>query len=238
MDTRALLDQLIKSGKELADKGRTAAEQFAEQNLDLPDEGPEREAALANAGKGAAAAMALAILLGTKGGRALTGSLLKVGSLAALGGLAYKTYRDWQADTHLEDLQPAGMPVGELTGLGATARSEHLLKAMIAAANADGHITAEERKRIAEQFRAVDINGGTQTFINAQLANPASVQDVAAPVDSATFAAEIYLLSASLLPNAQGAGSSADRDYLNALAAALELDSELSARLEAQIWTD
>jgi len=47
-------------------------------------------------GKGAAAAGALALLVGTKGGRRVTGTALKLGSLAALGGVGYTAYRNWQ----------------------------------------------------------------------------------------------------------------------------------------------
>ena len=43
-------------------------------------------------GKGALMAGGLAALLGTGAGRRLTGGTLKLGGLAAIGGLAYQTY--------------------------------------------------------------------------------------------------------------------------------------------------
>ena len=38
-----------------------------------------------------------ALLLGTGSGRALTGSVLKIGGLAAIAGLAYQAYRNYQS---------------------------------------------------------------------------------------------------------------------------------------------
>ena len=47
--------------------------------------------------KGAAAGGALALLLGSRGGRSLGGKALKIGTVAALGTLAWKAYHEWQA---------------------------------------------------------------------------------------------------------------------------------------------
>ena len=49
------------------------------------------------AGGGALAGGLAAILLGTKTGRKIGGEALKLGGMAAVGALAYKAYRDWQA---------------------------------------------------------------------------------------------------------------------------------------------
>src|SRR5512139_1839151 len=38
-----------------------------------------------------------AVLLGTKTGRSLTGSALQLGGLAAIAGLGYQAYKNWQA---------------------------------------------------------------------------------------------------------------------------------------------
>ena len=93
MDVGALFDQLLQSGRELVAKGQNVIE----QKLDIPDSGSQRDAAWSSMGKGAAAAGVAALLLGTRAGRGLTGLALKLGSLGAIGGLAYKTFQDWQA---------------------------------------------------------------------------------------------------------------------------------------------
>src|SRR4051794_23941629 len=43
-----------------------------------------------------AASALVAVLLGTGAGRQLTGSALKLGGLAAIGGLAYKAYQNYK----------------------------------------------------------------------------------------------------------------------------------------------
>ena len=88
MDTKGVIEQILNAGSELAKQGQT----IAQNKLDIPAEGTEREASLSGMGKGAAIAGVLALLLGTKAGRGVTGAGLKLGTLGALGGLAYKTY--------------------------------------------------------------------------------------------------------------------------------------------------
>lgn len=72
MDSKTFFDQLLQAGRELATQGRDLASRgvdIAEQRLGLPEEGPERDAALSTLGKGAVAGGVLALLLGTGSGR-------------------------------------------------------------------------------------------------------------------------------------------------------------------------
>jgi len=75
MNAQSILDMLLNSGKELAQKGK----ELADKNEKIPEEGPERDALLKGLGAGAAAAGALALLLGTDAGRKIAGTALKVG---------------------------------------------------------------------------------------------------------------------------------------------------------------
>ncbi len=84
MDIQAITDLLLQSGQEIAKKGQD----LAAEKLQLPESGPERDKALETLGKGAAAGGLLIALLGTGVGRKLTGTTLKLGSLAALGTVA------------------------------------------------------------------------------------------------------------------------------------------------------
>ncbi|MEZ5450173.1 MAG: DUF533 domain-containing protein [Thiolinea sp.] len=92
MNVNQLLEQMLQSGRAMAQQGQG----YAEQKLGVPEQGPERDAMLSGLGKGAAAAGVLALLLGTRTGRRVTGTGLKIGSLAALGGIAYQLYNRWQ----------------------------------------------------------------------------------------------------------------------------------------------
>lgn len=190
MNAQELLDQLLKTGREMAEKGQS----LAEQKLGIPTEGPDREAMLSGLGKGAAAAGTLALLLGTRAGRAVTSAALKLGSLAAVGGVAYKTYQDWQTKQGqgLEaNAEPDSLPSSTQT----QQRSHALLKAMIAAAKADGHIDEGESSKIDKHLEQLGLDPDTLHFVKAELTKPLDASDVAAGADSPQAASEIYLTS-------------------------------------------
>ena len=79
MDTEKLLEQILKSGQQMLDRGQ----EIAEDKLKIPEQGTERDAMFSGLGKGAMMAGGLAVLLGTGAGRRLTGGTLKLGGLAA-----------------------------------------------------------------------------------------------------------------------------------------------------------
>jgi uncharacterized membrane protein YebE (DUF533 family) len=225
MDAQQILDSLLKSGQELVQQGKS----LAEKRLQLPDDPAKRDAMLDGASKGALAASALAVLLGTNAGRKLTGATLKLGSLAAIGGIAYKTFQDWQNSQNQPQVA-AGQPVSELTGNDLSQRSKILLKAMIAAAKADGHIDDKERELLTGQIGKLDAGSDATALINAELDKPVSVQEIAAGADSPAAAAEIYLLSRMVID----ANNEQERAYLAQLAQALKLAPDLVAQLDQQ----
>jgi len=92
MDTQSFLDELLKTGKSYAEQGR----KIAEEKLQMPEKGEGRDATIDGMKKGAMAAGVLALLLGTGAGRRVTGSALKIGSLAAIGSIGWKAYQNWQ----------------------------------------------------------------------------------------------------------------------------------------------
>ena len=105
---------------------------------------------------GAALGGLAGILLGGKGAKKLAKTALKVGGTAALAGLAYKAYNDWQAaksgsaPTPGNDRPPPAEGTAFLPAIP-KARDDlslSLLRAMIAAAKADGHIDGKEQQAI------------------------------------------------------------------------------------------
>ena len=226
MNAQQILDALLNSGKELVEKGMT----LAEAKLDIPDDTEKREAMLNGAGKGALAAGALAVLLGTRAGRKLTGTTLKLGSLAAIGGVAYKAFENWQSQQTEGTIKNAGQPVNQLTGEASEKRSRAILKAMIASAKADGHIDEQEKNIISQHAEKLGLDASIAGFIRKELTSVLDAKDVAAGADSPKAAAEIYLVSRMTL----NLDNENERQYLEQLAQALELAPDLIAELEQQ----
>lgn len=214
MDMQQLLEQLLKASKDLAQQGQ----HMAEQKLGIPAEGAERDKTLAGLKTGALAAGVLGILLGTQGGRRVTGAAVKVGSLAALGGLAYQMYRQWNTGAGAVDTtnEPAALAAPQAP----KASAEMLLKAMIAAAKADGHVDSAEMETIRQHMAGAGISGDLNELIMQELTQPRSAADIAALANNdMAIATELYLVSAAVID----AGNDAEKAYLEDLRKALGL---------------
>jgi uncharacterized membrane protein YebE (DUF533 family) len=225
MDAKAILEQLLRSGQGLAAQGQ----QLGERALGVPVDGPERQAMLSGLGKGALAGGVLGLLLGNKGGRSLAGSALSLGGLAALGGLAFKAYQDWQASQGSGPADPR-TPVDRLSGEDAQRRSRALLRAMISAARADGHVDQAEGARISAEVRRQGLESEWAGFMLEEMGRALDVREVAREADSPEAAAELYLASVLVID----LDDARERVYLNELARALGLDPELARRLERE----
>ncbi len=215
MDMKNFLDQMLQSGKEMAQKGQN----MAEQKLGLPAEGEQRDNMLSGMKTGAAAAGVLALLLGTGAGRRVTGAAVKVGSLAALGGLAYQMYRQWENNPNAAGTAQAGEQA-MLEPPAPKASVEVLIKAMIAAAKADGHVDAAELANIHQQLTDVELQGDVNDMILTELAQPLDVKGIAALAKGdLAVATEIYLVSAAIIDDA----NEVEKAYLIDLRDALQL---------------
>ncbi|TAJ89367.1 tellurite resistance TerB family protein [Reyranella sp.] len=201
---------------------------------------------LRGAGGGALAGGLAAILLGTKTGRKLGGEALKLGGVAAVGALAYKAYRDWQAGkqpapaTPEQQQQqapvpmlpaPSGTPFNPSTPSEQQTLARHLLRAMIAAAKADGHVDAQEQARIFAEMDKLPLAADDKAFVMDELRAKLDIDAVASAASTPEEAAEIY--TASLL--AIDVDNAAERGYLGMLAARLKLDDALVAHLQQNV---
>lgn len=226
MNAQQILDMLLNSGQELVDEGKS----LVEDKLNLPDDPEQRKVMLDSAGKGAIAAGALALLLGTGAGRKLTGAGLKLGSLAAIGSVAYNAYQKWQSQQATAPAPDAGQPVTELVGDAGERRGEILLKAMIAAAKADGTVDANEQETISRQLAKLKLSDSANLLLE-EFAKPLNIKAIAAGADSPAAAAEIYLISFATI----NVDNDQERSYLDQLARELGLAPELAAQLESQL---
>jgi len=241
MDTKALLEQLLESGRkmaeqgiaqgsELAEKGKEMAQQGVQYAKDqLPPPGPERDKLIQQLGVGAAAGGLLAFLVGTKAGRNVLSPAVKLGSLAALGGIGYKVYTQWQQN---QGLEVTGKSIESLAGPEANTRSMAIIKAMIGAAKADGSIDDAERAIITEKINSSDLEQSAAEILLSELQKPLDVDSIAAAADSPESAVEIYLASLLLTDKA----NEVEQGYLSRLSKALKLDQQLVTDLESQAF--
>jgi len=198
---------------------------------------------------GGAAGGLAALLLGSKKGRKLAGSALKWGGIAAIGGLAYKAYRDYQAgqaaqtapqhqpSTHLGQGVPVPPPPAdspfalENAPQGADVFALELVAAMINAAKADGHIDAQERARIEGRLVEGGLEPEERAFLSRELAAPLDIERVVRAARNREEAVELYAASfIAITPD-----HPAERAYLDMLAARLGLEPALARTIEQTV---
>jgi uncharacterized membrane protein YebE (DUF533 family) len=222
-DTKKLLNDLLNDAKGLAAKGS----ELAASKLETTP-GADKDNLTKGLGAGAVGGVLIGLLLGTKGGRKIGGGALKLGSLAAIGTVAYRAFQQWQNNKSGETVAVTG-------SLAAPADPKAdpllLLRAMIAAANADGHIDANERAQIASDINRLNLGSDAVAALEAELKTPLTAEQLAFGINDPAVAAEVYTLSLGII----GEVSSAEATYLQRLATALKLDPGLVAAIKSQL---
>ncbi|MEM9604925.1 MAG: tellurite resistance TerB family protein [Pseudomonadota bacterium] len=198
---------------------------------------------------GAAAGGLAALVLSNKKARKMGTQALKYGGMAAIGGMAYKAWRDHKdgqaapaggaaAPSTATSAPPAlPAPAGSIFDLAAAQQNQAgedmrlvLVRAMISAAKADGHIDADEQARIEQQISAQGIGAEEQQFLVEQLNAPSDPIAIARLSEGDEQAAEIYLVSLLALD----LDTPEERRYLDRLGDALLLPDALKQHLEQQ----
>jgi len=105
-----------------------------------------------------------------------------------------------------------------------------LIRAMIAAAHADGELDAQERGRILDRLQALDLSDEEQTFLQRELQTPRSAEDIAAAAGPG-LAPEVY--AASLL--AVEVDTPEEAAYMQRLQGLLGLDDRTAQDVKRQI---
>lgn len=182
-------------------------------------------------------------LLTSKAGRKLGKKALKVGGIAAVGGLAYAAfsrYRQSQGGApgvtaggasvaeapSVERFVPEASQAREAEALGLT-----LLRAMVAAAQADGKLDGRERHAIYEHVGSLDLSEAEKADLLAQLSRPIDMSAIVAAAETPELASEIY--TASLM--AIDVDTPAERAYLAMLAARLGLPDALVGAIHREL---
>jgi uncharacterized membrane protein YebE (DUF533 family) len=189
-------------------------------------------------GAGAAVGGLGALILGTSTGRSLAASAAKLGGLALIGGLAYKAYQNYQQGQPV----PAGgakAPQQQLlappSGSGFEAsvvthdHATTLIRAMVAAAAADGRIDAKEQQKLIGSLRQGGLDQAAQEFLANEIEHPASIDDLAAGVTSPEEAVQVYTAArVTIDPD-----DAVEHEFLAALAERLGIDDDLAAHIDA-----
>jgi len=118
--------------------------------------------------------------------------------------------------------RPQGIPPDPPNPDTETKKTVLLIRAMIAAANADGVIDSHERDRILQRLRAIDLSPEEQTFIVNELRTPATLEDITRQVDHRQLALQVYAVSLLAIT----VDTDAEHDYLRRLAQKLSLDKQ------------
>ena len=226
-DAKKLLDQFL--GAQVPGLGGTVRDK-AGQATQLAKDNPLKTAGLA------------ALLLGTGTGRDIAGGALKLGGLAAIAGLGYQAYKNYQAGQAPDTAVPVGaapelLPPPAESGFStepAVLRNDFvltLLQAMIAAAKSDGHIDDAERARIMDKVKVSGLGAEAEAFIEKELASPVDIDELVAAAQTDEQRVELYTASRLAIDP----DSRAERGYLDQLAGRLGLDDALIDHIEATV---
>lgn len=186
----------------------------------------------------------VAMLLGTKTGRSLGGSALKLGGMAAIAGLGYQAWKNYQAGQ-----TPAGGAGTAVTGAAEVLPppsdsefsvepaavsndfAQSLIRVMIAAARADGHVDDAERTRIHDKLALSGLGDDAVDFLDDELRKPV---DLDALVGTAvTEPQKVELFTAARL--AIDPDTRAERGFLDLLAGRLGLPDPLVDHIDATV---
>jgi uncharacterized membrane protein YebE (DUF533 family) len=229
LDPQQLLDQLL--GAKTGDNLRSAGRQVKDR-LD--------QAGGANAfAGGAIAGGLLGMLLG--GGRARRrGGTFGYGSAAVLGALAMRAYQSYEQQRATRAPRTAA-PGSVAPQQAAASTLPHtlpaadgspfelvLVRAMIGAAKADGHIDAAEQRRLFAEVERIGLDADAKAYVFDLLTRDIDIESLASAVTSEAQAAELFLAARLGID----VDEPAERAYLDALASRLDLPDELRAQLE------
>ncbi|EAR07665.1 tellurite resistance TerB family protein [Reinekea blandensis] len=186
---------------------------------------------------GAAAGGVMALLVGNKKARKFAGKAATVGGAAVLGGMAYVALRNWQQNRSSANPPPsaaaslAAIPQTPTDGSEFTRSFELvLIKTMISAANADGHIDEFEQSRIFAAFDELNLPEHARGVFTDLIRYPESPENLARGLADLNQKSEVYLMACFTID----VDTQDERAYLDRLGNALGLPEDLRQQLAQQ----
>ena len=231
MNIQNLLNQFIGTGDNTPSAGN-AAQGIGDSLSKLGDKLPGGLAG------GAAAGSIMAMLMSSKSARKFAGKAAGYGGAAVLGGLAYKAYSNWQHNkgthsTAWPGAEDAKLEQSESFSPVDTQAPDYqlqLIKSMIAAAKADGHIDASEQQRIFNAVEEMELSTEVKGMIFDLLQQSITVEELAAGMESIEQKTEIYLVACLVIDPDQPS----EQAHLEQLETALKLPVGLAQQLQWQ----
>ena len=223
MKTSGFLDQLLKSAQGLMGDAKVRVDRTSER-IENDGVGGFK---LGKLGQGVVAGGLLSMLLGSRGGR----KLATYGGLAALGTIAYRAWRERQAQGGAVAVEGEPQTIDQLPAPAAEIHSRGILVAVIAAAKADGHIDQRELELIQGEIGKLGEDAELKAWLQSELSRPLDAVQVAQAATTPELASEMYLASL-MVADEQNPG---ERQYLDELARHLALDPQIRASLERQL---
>lgn len=203
-------------------------------------------------GGGLAGGLASGLLVNAVGKKKVgkaAGAALKLGGAAVVGGLAWKAYENYR--DRAANGQPAvahsGQPADQALHaqwqrLGADTfmpgdpqqlqrRDLTLLRAMITAAHADGHIDREERTQIFRRIETLELSAEEKSMMFDEILLPRSLEQLTAEASEPALAAEVYMAALLMLEPSELSA----RVFLGDLAEQLQIPGELVRAMHEQV---
>lgn len=109
-----------------------------------------------------------------------------------------------------------------------------MIRAMIAAAAADGMIDEEERGRILDKLKAVELTPEEHSFIVQELLSPCDLDKIVRAVETPAIARQVYAVSLMAIE----VDTDAERKYITSLAARLGLDENALDEIHRDLEID
>ena len=191
---------------------------------------------------GAAAGSIVALLMSNKSARKFAGTAASYGGSAVLGGLAFKAFKNWQLNNYD---QSAGARWSATRNSDSTIGYENyhygshvaapdyelkLIKAMIAAAKADGHIDAEEQQKIFQSVARINLTSEMKAMVFDMLNHPIAMEEIVAGVHDIGQRSELFLAACLVVdPDIPSV-----KVHLDLMANALVLPEELKQQIIRQ----
>ncbi len=222
MDIKSLLNQalnsdLVKQGSQKISQGTSGLSSITK------DKGK-----LGALGAGAVGGGLIGMLMGSKKSKKVAKKAVGIGGAAALGALAYKVYNDYQSNSG---------STAEINNTDSefNANDENhqvlILKAMIAASKADGHVDDNEMAKIEQALEDMGADFQLTQMVSQELHKPLDPAEIANLAKSPQQASEIYLASLIVADDQ----NFMEKAYLKELAKQLGLAQEVIVQLDAQV---